>query len=290
MADSSYIVKDTPSKGRGMFATRNIKRGECIIAESPLLYVRHNSSMTGNTAAVEALSKKNKKYFYALHNAFADELSQDAGIIRTNALPLGPESLDGAVYRVISRINHSCAPNANQNWNARTNKEYIYAIKDIPEDSEILITYTSLMMTRAGRQKDLQEKFRFTCRCEVCDVESSEEYDAAVRRIDKCSDLIQSCMNSRDPRKSIGYVREILALLDKIGGRGKTPYYDEAFQICAQYSNYTQAKEWADLFLESHRMEEGEDDEVYEEYLAYSQNPRSFERAGIAGYVNLDGA
>jgi hypothetical protein len=63
MADSSYTVKDSPNRGRGMFATRDIKRGECIIDESPLLYVRNNSSMTGNTAAVEALSKKNKKYF-----------------------------------------------------------------------------------------------------------------------------------------------------------------------------------------------------------------------------------
>ncbi|KAF9361825.1 hypothetical protein BGX34_006872 [Mortierella sp. NVP85] len=289
MADTSYIVKDTPNKGRGMFATRDIKRGECVIAESPLVYVSLNS-LAENSAAVEALSKKNKKYFYALHNAFADELSQDAGIIRTNALPLGPESSDGAVYRVISRINHSCAPNANQKWNDRTNKEYIYAIKDIPEGGEILITYTSPVMTRAHRQKDLQEKFRFTCRCEVCDVESSEEYDAAVRRIDQCSELIQPCISRRDPRKAIGYVREILALLDKIGGWGKIPYYDEAFQICAQYSDYMQAKKWADLMLESYRIEEGEDDEVYEEYLAYSQNPRSFERAGIAGYVNLDGA
>ena len=193
------------------------------------------------------------------------------------------------MYRVISRINHSCAPNANQKWNARTKKEYIYAIKDIPEGSEILITYTSPVMTRARRQKDLQEKFRFTCQCKVCDVESSEEYDAAVRRIDECSDLIVACVSS-NPRKSIGYVREILALLDKIGGWEKTLYYHEAFQICAQYSNYTQAKEWADLMLESHRMAEGENDEIYDEYLAYSQNPRSFELAGKAGYVNLDGA
>ncbi|KAF9361823.1 hypothetical protein BGX34_006870 [Mortierella sp. NVP85] len=278
MDESIYIVKDTPTNGRGMFATRDIKRGECILAESPLVYVSKRS-VASNMQAVEALSKKNKKYFYALHNSFAGELPQDAGIIRTNALPLGPDSLEGAV----------CAPNVTHTWNGRTKKEYIFAIKDIPEGNEILTAYVSPVMTRADRQRELLEDFRFTCRCEACDVESSEEYDAAVRRIDECSDLILSCA-STNPRRSIGYVREALALLDKIGGWGKTPYYYDGYQICAQYSNFTQAKEWADLLLESCRMEEGEEGAAYARYLKYSQNPKSHERAGLSRFVDLTSA
>jgi hypothetical protein len=273
-----------------MFATQDIKRGTCVIAESPLLYAYHNSRMTGNIAAVEALSKKNKKYFYALRNVHEDlGLPQEFGIIQTNCLPLGADALDTAVYRIISRINHSCAPNVTHTWNPRTKKEYIYAINDIPEGAEILTSYLLPFMTRAERQERLSRSFRFTCQCEICDVDSSEEYDAAVKRIKLCTDLIVSCASS-DPRKSIGYVREALALMDKIGERGKTPYYYDGYQICAQYSDYIEAKKWADLLLESYLMEEGEEGEKYARYLKYSQNPKSHERAGCGGYISFRGA
>jgi len=289
MDDPIYIIKDAPNRGRGMFAARDIKRGECIIAESPLLYARNNSSMTGNTAAVEALSKKNKKYFYALHNARADEgIPQDFGIIKTNALPLGPGATDGAVYRIISRINHSCAPNVTYSWNSRTKKEYVYAIKDIPEGNEILTSYLLPFMTRAERQEGLQT-FRFTCRCEICDVDSSEEHDAILKRISQCSDLIKSYVVT-NPRKSIGHVREALALIDKIGGNGKTSYYHDAYQICAIYSNFDLAQEWADLQLESCRIEEGEEGVTYARFLAYSRNPKSHPQAGYCRFVDLTGA
>ncbi|KAF9361826.1 hypothetical protein BGX34_006873 [Mortierella sp. NVP85] len=290
MGDSLYIIKDAPGKGRGMFATQDIKRGTCVIAESPLVYVSQLNSLAENLAAVEALSKKNKKYFYALRNAHEDMgLPQEFGIIQTNCLPRGPDALDSAVYRIISRINHSCVPNVTHTWNPRTKKETIYAIKDIPEGAEILTSYLLPFMTRAERQERLFRSFRFTCQCEVCDVESSEEYDADVKRIKLCTDLIVSCASS-NPKKSIGYVREVLALMDKIGEcGGKTPYYYDGYQICAQYSDYIEAKKWADLLLESSLMEEGEEGEKYAQYLKYSQNPRSHERAGCGGYVSFRG-
>ncbi|KAK3823218.1 MAG: hypothetical protein J3Q66DRAFT_139557 [Benniella sp.] len=289
MGDSLYIIKDAPGKGRGMFATQDIKRGTCIIAESPLVYISDLNSLAENLAAVEALSKKNKKYFYALRNVHEGiRLPQEFGIIQTNSLPLGSDSPDRAVYRIISRINHSCAPNVTHTWNPKTNKENIYAIKDIPEGSEILTSYLLPFMTRAERQEVLSRSFRFTCQCEVCAVDSSEEYDAAVKRIKLCTDLIVSSASS-NPRKSIGYVREALALMDKIDERGKTPYYYDGYQICAQYSDYIEAKKWADLLLESYVMEEGEEGEKYARYLKYSQNPRSHERAGCGGYISFRG-
>ncbi|KAF9981694.1 hypothetical protein BGZ65_003664 [Modicella reniformis] len=287
MEESPYIVKDTPGKGKGMFATRDIKRGTCIISESPLVYIS-KTDLVGTLQALNAMSKKNKKYFLALHNSYP-ELPQDVGVIKTNGLPLGSNSLDGAVYRVISRINHSCAPNVCHSWSSKLKKENIFAIHDIPAGSEILTDYLDRLMTREVRLKTLAAKFRFTCQCKNCVSESSEEFDAAVNRIDECSDLIMSCATF-DPRKSIGYVREALGLIDKVGGWGKTTFYYDAYQISARHSNYMLAKEWADLLVESYRIEEGEEGEKYERYLRFSQNPKSHEMAGLGGYVNLTGA
>ncbi|KAF9971884.1 hypothetical protein BGZ65_010145, partial [Modicella reniformis] len=162
-------------------------------------------------------------------------------------------------------------------WNVKLKKETIFATEDIPAGSEIVIDYLCRLMTREERLKTLTEDFRFTCQCKNCTTESSEEYDAAVNRINECSDLIESCATS-NPRRSIGYVREALRLIEKTDGR------------CKRYSNYMLAKKWADLLLEEHRRDEGEVNEMYELYLGYSQNPKSYEKAGWDGYVNLTGA
>ncbi|KAF9361827.1 hypothetical protein BGX34_006874 [Mortierella sp. NVP85] len=268
MSENAYIVKDTPDKGKSMFAARDIKRGELIIAESPLVYIpEHNEAES--IRAVEALSKKNKKYFYALHSVYSeDEMSLIYGIVRTNAFPLGPDSPDSAVYRVISRINHSCVPNVKHKWNPTTGKEHVTAIKDIPEGSEILTAYQSPLKTRAERHHALRA-FRFQCQCPLCTSETSDEYDMAIKRIEVCSKLIETACAANRPRDSITYVREVLALYDKIGASGKTPYYYDGFQICAMYSNFDLAQEWADRLLQSCISEEGVGSRDYAKFLAY---------------------
>lgn len=122
----------------------------------------------------------------------------------------------------------------------------------------------------------------------LCPAASSKEYDAAVTRINECSDLIVQFASS-NPRKSIQGVREALALLDKIEVRGKATFYYDGFQISAMYSNYMLAKDWADLLLESYRFDEGETGDNYDRYLAYSIDTKSHERAGCGGYVDLRG-
>ncbi|KAF9343820.1 hypothetical protein BGX26_005171, partial [Mortierella sp. AD094] len=149
MGDSVYIIKDAPGKGRGMFATQDIKRGTCVISEAPLVFVSPNIPKPKTLMAVDAMSKKNTKYLHALHNIFSEEeLPKDIGIIRTNALPLGEGAMEGAVYRAISRINHSCAPNVRHTWNLDTQKEYIHAIEDIAAGAEILTCYIDPKKTR----------------------------------------------------------------------------------------------------------------------------------------------
>ncbi|KAF9100543.1 hypothetical protein BGX27_000344 [Mortierella sp. AM989] len=242
--------------------------------------------------ALETMSKKNKKYLLSLRNIYSeDEMPNVLGIIKTNALPLGQDAEECGVYRVISRINHSCAPNVHHFWNTITKKEYIYAVKDIAAGDEILTSYEDVLMPWATRQASLQKKFRFECRCKLCTSASNEEYDTTVARVKKLSDLIMVYVSMKnDPRKAIECVREILALMDKAGIWGKSTFIHDGFQISAMYSNYNLAKEWADLLLESYLLDEGESGDLYKMYLGYAQNPKSHERAGSGGYIDLKGA
>ncbi|KAF9955403.1 hypothetical protein BGZ65_003411 [Modicella reniformis] len=288
MEESLYIVKDIPTLGKGMFATQDIKRGTCIISESPLVYVSKNDSFE-TVQAIQALSNKNKKGFFALHNSFP-ELPLGFGIVKTNGLPLGQDPARGAVYRVISRINHSCTPNVTHAWNSKTKKEYIHAIEDIPAGAEIMTSYISLLMKRADRQASLKHSFRFKCHCSLCIATTaiSKDYDIAVPRINECKDLIIQYA-IKNPRKALGHVREGLALLDKFSNRGKMNFYFDAFQICAIFSNYDLAKKWAELYLEEYRVEEGVTGSQYEQFVEFSQNPKSFEQAGAA-FIDLSSA
>lgn len=272
-----FVIRSAPGKGVGMFATRDIKRGECVLSEKPLVYTYRNLVRT--QMAIDAMSDADKEAFYALHNIHTD-CSTALGIARTNALPLGSDAVDCAVYKTLSRINHSCVPNVNHTWNSKFKKEYIHATQDIAEGSEIFTSYLAAYMVREERMSYLQKNFKFECQCSLC-VQPSPEYDTAVRRIKIYKDLIPQVASS-NPKQSIQYVREILTLLDTIGGEGKPPFYYDGYQISAMYGDYKFAQEWADLLLESYVMEQGKDGSEYDRYLGYKKNPRSHARAGCA--------
>ncbi len=61
-----FIIKESPGKGIGMFATREIQRGELIIFEKPLLTIP--SSYAGYESIIEKLLPDERRLFYDLHD------------------------------------------------------------------------------------------------------------------------------------------------------------------------------------------------------------------------------
>ncbi|KAF9208141.1 hypothetical protein BGZ49_009694 [Haplosporangium sp. Z 27] len=224
-----YNAKDSSRKGRDMFVTQDIKRGACVISEWPILFV--NSDILLAVVAINSMSKENKNYLSVLHNIYSEsKIPKEFGIIKTNALPLGEHAKDAAVYRIISRINHSCAPNVHHTWSPDKEMEYIHAIGDIPAGTEILTSYISALETRVARQKELRANFRFTCQFRLCTAESNEEYDN-IRSLHLSIFVTIVVCASFSLRKSIGHVRETLALFKKGNIWGKTAFYYDGFQI-----------------------------------------------------------
>jgi hypothetical protein len=90
---------------------------------------------------LRTLGKPEQRAFLELQNCHAGTLPPFAGIFKTNALPLGPGSPHGAVYLIISRINHACRSNTQHTWNEHLRCETIHAVRDIAEGEEITIMY-----------------------------------------------------------------------------------------------------------------------------------------------------
>jgi len=116
-----YEVRSTPDMGEGLFAKRDIIRGEIIFAERPLLVLPElprGSSGQGPDSLIEAaiahLPPESQAAFRALSNDYTpDQCGPLLGIARTNNYDLrnlydGSDS--SANYKIVnkiaSRINH----------------------------------------------------------------------------------------------------------------------------------------------------------------------------------------
>ncbi|KAF2367022.1 SET domain [Trinorchestia longiramus] len=91
------------------------------------------------------------------------------------------------LYRLQSRINHSCRPNANVSFPHNCHRLQVTALRNIEPGEQLFISYLDeceLSRSRHSRQKTLKENYVFTCCCERCleeqeqpDVTSDEDMD-----------------------------------------------------------------------------------------------------------------
>ena len=95
----------------------------------------------------------------------------------TNSFSLGKANsgLIG-VFKQLSRLNHSCEPNAKIKWNKELAQLQLHATKDIEEGEEITVSYFA---DQADDTTDLQvlralhwDALHFECICKLCQSEA----------------------------------------------------------------------------------------------------------------------
>ncbi|KAF9474369.1 SET domain-containing protein [Pholiota conissans] len=191
-----YEVRTTPEMGMGVFATRNIKAGELIFAERPLLVVPINANMLELNvqptmglygqyeqileASVSRMSEVNQVAFRALMNSHTEDGSGLlTGIVRTNGY--GEESVyDGPgtkaadlascysfVGNVASRINHSCVGNVYRGFDKAAFAFTFKALVNIRAGEQLLHPYCETHASVARRRSQL-DSYGFVCGCHVC--------------------------------------------------------------------------------------------------------------------------
>lgn len=198
----TIIVKDSPNKGRGLFATETIKAGQLILASRAFAHVvvsnqvgiflnskgekflksRSQTQLVTSIAQILNDCPERSSEFYSLYGGVnysnkassTDLLQVDITrieeICRYNSF--GQGGFDSAtkddvsgIWIMPSFINHSCV-DANSSWMRNGNFLFVRAFNDISKGDEILISYLSPFNN--DLHKNI-EKYGFTCDCRLCE-------------------------------------------------------------------------------------------------------------------------
>jgi SET domain len=79
----------------------------------------------------------------------------------------GNSLMHSAIYDHLSRVNHSCLPNASHSFSVVSFSGQLRAVHDIKKGEEIFVTYCDIDVPTAARQKSL-EPYGFRCTCSSC--------------------------------------------------------------------------------------------------------------------------
>jgi hypothetical protein len=218
-----YEIKSAGLKGLGVFAKTFIPRGTRIFSEAPLLAISPGQNAGDIYSASRSLSSDDRRRFLGLSTHITNELKimrwsqavwytltqtisslfrRERGIrglswpnpkehvtilsiFRNNAFNLGSSSgFQQAVFPKISRINHSCVPNAQGNFHDELGRFNIHATRDIEMGEELTLNYLpELGAAREVRQERLMSGYGFSCECTACDMSSSKGKDGEKRRV-----------------------------------------------------------------------------------------------------------
>ena len=173
-----YVIRESPGKGRGFFATRKIKKGQIILEEYPLLVLEQGPSLPAfqnkvypnideetkskilqlfdpaenfrnlESRTVKELFRKNPRMsLYKEALSASDEMSRIWRIFLYNAIStcgepdLYSNQLEMSLYN-FSLLNHCCVPNVVQSWVIGDyRRRQLRALRDIEKDEEILTAY-----------------------------------------------------------------------------------------------------------------------------------------------------
>ncbi|KAI1407611.1 SET domain-containing protein [Hypoxylon sp. FL1857] len=235
----AYEVIDIPGKGKGVVATRRIKRAEPIMADWAALVVDLNFPTSVKRAqgyrllhvAVDQLSDPDRVLLLARNNVFSADIVED--VLRTNAFSF---TLAGethmALYPKVARVNHACRPNAFIRFTPSSLAVSIVALKDIEPGEEITITYVPMGKTREERQAGLL-KWGFNCTCSLCTASKAERAASDYRR-EKIKQLRQEVMRAVeawDGTKAVRLTHEVLELMQ---AEELAPLYASQYEIMAR--------------------------------------------------------
>ncbi|KAK3989756.1 SET domain-containing protein 5 [Cladorrhinum sp. PSN332] len=237
----SFKVVDIPNKGKGVVATRRIKKYEEIMVDYAALVVDIAFTIDVDVwrgyqlmgAAVENLSPEGKRDLMALGRTNPMARDEVEDVLRTNAFAteLGKRQ-HMAVYTVVSRINHGCRPNAYTRFIQENLQISVGAAKDIEEGEEITISYLTLGKTSDERKKALKQ-WGFECTCDLCAADEAQvkASDARRRQIEELRGYAVLAFQAKKPYQALRLTRQVLNLLP---AEEMFPFYSEQYENMAR--------------------------------------------------------
>lgn len=277
-----------------MIALRNIRRGELLIREHPLILVPHEIRTSPSQLILESvqqLSPDQRASFYNLShvnlptNLSPEEFSKvhPLAIFQTNAVAAGSNV---GLFPNMARLNHGCsgAFNSVYSWREREGVLVVHALKDIPKGEELLTAYFRTLQTRDERRRHLREDYGFHCTCTYCALPDEESRVSDIR-LQTMNDLYNRLgtwgQGSIDGREAIRTVKRIWDIGEEEGytsERGRLAA--DAVLVAAAHSDAEAVVEWAKLGLEWASYELGPDSDLAEEMRIAIQEPNGHKMWG----------
>ncbi|KAI0785811.1 hypothetical protein C8Q75DRAFT_774654 [Abortiporus biennis] len=202
LKEKPYKIQDLPGRGKGLIATQQLEMGDLILAERPFIIIpacwpvalsqadmikyqrdvfREQENMLKRL--LDRMDPADRAAFMTLDNCL-EEGARSGPIldrIHTNSFGIhfddegsndfmkdGEVRMYSVVGKDISRVNHSCCPNAMFNFDKPSFSMELRAVRGIRKGEEITVCYhTGDIEPTAERQK-LVAPYRFTCTCPAC--------------------------------------------------------------------------------------------------------------------------
>lgn len=246
--------------GLGVVAARDIRAGELILRERPLLVTAHEAVTDPRRygrghlygAAISQLSEPSKTKLLALANSCGPETEQIEGIVKTNAIVVGlvPEVgvPDGrALFNDLMRANHACAPSAHYYFDISSFTGKLHATRDLAKGEEITISYTSITDPRAKRRAALAATYNFECTCRTCSLPPAQSAESDRRRI--AIDAFATSLEREEPRGPIeAIVPQVEEALEWIQLEGIPAEAGRLLGLAVTMAMTAEAPNWALLF------------------------------------------
>ena len=157
---------------------------------------------------------------------FANSFDVEAwGARRGSEFPR-PARVAGAVYRTLSRFNHSCAPNCTWSFVHESESKpgggavsvNVRAIKPVKSGDELTISYVDPTVGRAERREQLWAKYRFECACHLC--VGPRDVNRQLPGTDPYLEAVFATVDAADARATVeetdGMIRDVRAAIRSI--------------------------------------------------------------------------
>lgn len=132
------------------------------------------------------LPKEQQVLWHDLHNSKSPlEAGPLFGQLQTNGWSFDPykgSPLHAGIFPTYARCNHSCAPNAVARFNHSTWSMELRPTRNIPENTEILVSYVDVLLPRLKRRAQLHTVYGFICHCKICSLPDLKSLESDSRR------------------------------------------------------------------------------------------------------------
>lgn len=171
-----FVPGNDAWNGTGAFARVAIPRGVQILEERALFDLQPIWTVRDITAALRGVTAQQQRDYHNLTpggrrrrtNGYIFEVNNIE--MREDDEPEEGPLVRYGIFLQASKFNHRCVPNAHMMFNRQLNAVTIYAVADIPANTESFVNYlVNHQLTFAStRRSELFDRYLFHCACDAC--------------------------------------------------------------------------------------------------------------------------